>query len=142
MKKFKTAAVLVSLAGLLACGCAAKKVDTTDVPKSPETTEAAVVVVPTPMPVETQKYVVKKGDTLWAISHQAGIYSNSFEWPLIFKADRDQIQDPDQINVGQVLLIQQGQTADQVQHAIKLASDTPKFVPHVEARSPLPIDYF
>jgi hypothetical protein len=44
--------------------------------------------------------------------------------------------------VGQVLLIQQGQTTDQVQHAIKLASDTPKFVPHVEARSPLPIDYF
>jgi LysM domain-containing protein len=140
MKKFKTAAVLVSLAGLLACGCAAKKIDTTDVPKSPE--NAQVVVVPTPMPVETQKYVVKKGDTLWAISHQTGIYADSFEWPLIFKADRDQIQDPDQINVGQVLLIQQGQTTDQVQHAIKLASDTPKFVPHVEARQPLPIDYF
>jgi len=140
MKKFKTAAVLVSLAGLLACGCAAKKIDTTDVPKASE--EAQVVVVPTPMPVETQKYVVKKGDTLWAISHQMGIYSNSFEWPLIFKADRDQIQDPDEINVGQVLLIQQGQTTDQVQHAIKLASDTPKFVPHVEARSPLPLDYF
>jgi LysM repeat protein len=140
MKQLKTAAVLVSFAALLACGCAAKKIDTTDVPKAPE--EAQVVVVPTPIPVEPQKYVVKKGDTLWAISHQMGIYSNSFEWPLIFKADRDQIQDPDQINVGQVLVIQQGQTSDQVQHAIKLASDTPKFVPHVEARSPLPLDYF
>lgn len=140
MKQFKKAVLWVSFAAIVAGGCAAKKIDTTDVPKSPE--EAQVVVAPTPMPVEAQKYVVKKGDTLWAISHQMGIYSNSFEWPLIFKADRDQIQDPDQINVGQVLLIQQGQTADQVQHAIKLASDTPKFVPHVEARSPLPLDYF
>ncbi len=130
----------MSFAAIVAGGCAAKKIDTTDVPKSPE--EAQVVVVPTPIPAATQKYVVKKGDTLWAISHQMGIYSNSFEWPLIFKADRDQIQDPDEINVGQVLLIQQGQTTDQVQHAIKLASDTPKFVPHVEARSPLPLDYF
>src|SRR5580693_1639890 len=106
MKQFKTVAVLVSFTALLACGCAAKKIDTTDVPKAPE--EAQVVEVPTPMPVEPQKYEVKKGDTLWAISHQMGIYSNSFEWPLIFKADRDQIQDPDQINVGQVLVIQQG----------------------------------
>jgi hypothetical protein len=140
MKQFKTAAVSVSLAALLACGCAAKKIDTTDVPKSPE--EAQVVVVPTPMPEAVQKYVVQKGDTLWAISRQSGIYSDSFEWPLIFKTDRDQIQDPDQITPGQVLLIQKGQTNDQVQHAIKLASDTPKFVTHVEARSPLPIDYF
>jgi LysM repeat protein len=140
MKQFKKAAVWISFAAIVAGGCAAKKIDTTDVPKSPE--EAQVVVVPTPIPAVPQKYVVKKGDTLWAISHQMGIYSNSFEWPLIFKADRDQIQDPDQINVGQVLVIQQGQTTDQVQHAIKLASDTPKFVPHVEARSPLPLDYF
>jgi nucleoid-associated protein YgaU len=140
MRQFKKAAVWVSFAALVAGGCAAKKIDTTDVPKAPE--EAQVVVVPTPIPAAVQKYVVQKGDTLWAISHQMGIYSNSFEWPLIFKADRDQIQDPDEINVGQVLLIQQGQSADQVQHAIKLASDTPKFVPHVEARSPLPLDYF
>jgi|SRR5665213_431640 nucleoid-associated protein YgaU len=140
MKQFKKTAALVSFAALLACGCAAKKIDTTDVPKSPE--EAQVVVVPTPMPEAVQKYVVQKGDTLWAISRQSGIYSDSFEWPLIFKTDRDQIQDPDQITPGQVLLIQKGQTNDQVQHAIKLASDTPKFVTHVEARSPLPIDYF
>jgi LysM repeat protein len=142
MKKFKKVAVLVSLASLLACGCAAKKIDTTDVPKSPETIDAAVVVVPTPVPEAVQKYVVQKGDTLWAISRQAGIYSDSFEWPLIFKTDRDQIQDPDLITPGQVLLIQKGQTNDQVQHAIKLASDTPVFVSHVEARSPLPEDYF
>ncbi len=140
MKKFKQAAVGLSLMGLLACGCATKKVDTTDVPKSPEDNQ--VVVAPTPMPAETLKYVVKKGDTLWAISQQSGIYSDSFEWPLIFKTDRDQIQDPDEIEIGQVLLIQKGQTPDQIKHARQLASDTPKFVPHANPRKPLPVEYF
>jgi LysM repeat protein len=140
MKKIKQTAVFLSVAALLACGCATKKVDTTEVPKSPENNQ--VVVAPTPMPSVTQKYVVKKGDTLWAISQQSGIYSDSFEWPLIFKADRDQIQDPDEIEVGQVLLIQQGQTPDQVKHARQLASETPKFVPHANPRKPLPVEYF
>ena len=115
-------------------GCGAQKAVTTEVPRTPEKNETAKA----PM----ERYVVKKGDTLWAISHQAGIYSDSFAWPLIFKTDRDQIQDPDEINVGQVLMIQKGQTSEQVQHAITLASDTPVFVSHVEARSPLPLDYF
>jgi nucleoid-associated protein YgaU len=142
MKHFNKAVVGAAMAALLACGCAAKKVDTTDVPKSPEDTQVAVVATATPQPEAEQKYVVKKGDTLWAIAYQHGIYANSFEWPLIFKTNRDQIQDPDEIEPGQVLLIQQGQTADQIQRAIQLASDTPKFVPHAAARKPLPINYF
>jgi LysM repeat protein len=145
MKNNRKVAIFLSL-GLLALGfggCAEKKVVTTEVPSTPENNEvAAPTPQPQAQPAPMQKYVVKQGDTLWGISHQAGIYSDSFEWPLIFKTDRDQIQDPDQINVGQVLLIQKGQTDEQVQRAIKLASDTPVFVPHVEARSPLPIDYF
>jgi hypothetical protein len=145
MKKFNKAVLGAGMVALLACGCAAKKIDTTDVPKSPEDTQVAVVATPTPQPAAVpveQKYVVKKGDTLWAIAYQHGIYGNSFEWPLIFKADRDQIQDPDEIEPGQVLLIQQGQTADQVKRAIQLASETPKFVPHAAPRSPLPVNYF
>lgn len=142
MKNSIKTVIFLSL-GVLALGfggCAEKKVVTTEVPSSPETNETVKADTAQPAPME--KYVVKKGDTLWSISHQVGIYSDSFEWPLIFKTDRDQIQDPDQINVGQVLLIQKGQTDEQVKHAIKLASDTPVFVSHVEARSPLPVDYF
>jgi LysM repeat protein len=145
MKKFKKTAVGAAMVALLACGCAAKKVDTTDVPKAPEDTQVAVVATPTPQPAAVpaeQKYVVQKGDTLWAIAYQHGIYGNSAEWPLIFKTDRDRIQDPDEIVPGEVLLIEQGQSADQVKHAIQLANDTPKFVPHANPRSPLPINYF
>jgi len=140
MKSLMKVAAFVSLAGLFTWGCAAKKVDTTDVPKAPENTEAAVV--PTPTETVTQKYEVKKGDCLWAISGKAEIYGDSFQWPLIFKANRDQIVDPDEIEPGQDFSIPKGQTSDEIQHARQLASDTPKFVSHAKPRSPLPIDYF
>jgi hypothetical protein len=147
MIKFNKAVVLAGAVALLACGCAAKKINTTDVPNSPE--EPKVVVAPTPVPQPSatpvpvgQKYVVKKGDTLWSISRQTGIYSNSFEWPLIFKTNRDEIVDPDEIEVGEVLMIQQGISSDQIKRAIQLASDTPAFVAHAKPRKPLPIDYF
>jgi hypothetical protein len=141
MKNLTKAAVAVSLMSLLACGCAAKKIDTTEVPRSPEEQEVKVVATPTEQPAP-QKYVVRKGDTLWAISRQSGIYSDSFEWPLIFKTNRDGIVDPDEIEVGEVLTIQQGPSTDQVKQARKLASDTPAFVPHANPRKPLPVDYF
>ncbi len=146
MKKNQKAAAFLTLGvmALMFYGCGAKKIETTDVPKEPETNEtaqAAPVAQPAPA-AEQQKYVVQKGDTLWAIARQSGIYSDSFEWPLIFKTDRDEIKDPDQIEIGQVLLIQKGQTDDQVKHAIQLASDTPKFVSHAEPRAPLPVNYF
>src|SRR5579859_3616061 len=102
MKKEIKAAAFLSLGMtiLIGYGCGAKKVETTEVPKEPQE-----VKVEATQPEPMQKYVVKAGDTLWAISNQSGIYSDSFEWPLIFKADRDQIQDPDKISPGQVLLI-------------------------------------
>jgi LysM repeat protein len=146
MNRNGKSALLITLgaAVLLACGCASPKIQNTSVPNAPADNQvAAVANTPTPQPGPvTQKYTVKTGDTLWAISNQAGIYSDSYQWPEIFKTDRDQIQDPDQITPGQVLTITQGLSDQQVAQARKLASETPKFVPHVDARSPLPIDYF
>ena len=129
---------------LLACGCASPKIQNTAVPNAPENTQAALAVEsPTPQPTPvTQKYTVKAGDTLWAIANQSEIYSDNFQWPEIFKTDRDLIKDPDQIFPGQVLTIQQGQSSEQVEHTRQLASDTPAFVKHAEPRSTLPIDYF
>ncbi len=141
MKDFKKAALTAGLMGLLACGCAAKKVDNTEVPKSPEEQQVAVVATPTSLPAH-QKYVVRKGDTLWAISGRSEVYSDPFQWPLIFKANRDQIQDPDEIEVDQVFSIQKDPSSDQVKNARRLAGDTPPFVAHANPRKPLPIDYF
>jgi hypothetical protein len=144
MKKYeKTAAVFsLGLMVMMACGCAAKKMDVTDVPQAPVTEEAVPTVVAAPAPAAAEQYVVQSGDTLWAISDHEGIYADSTQWPLIFKTNRDEIQDPDQITPGQVLVIQKGQSVDQVEHAKQLADNTPAFVKHAEPRNPLPIDYF
>jgi hypothetical protein len=146
MKKSGKSGVFITLgaAVLLVCGCASPKIQNTAVPNAPEDTQVAKAMdTPTVQPTPVvQKYTVKSGDTLWAISNQVGIYSDSFQWPEIFKTDRDQIQDPDEITPGQVLTITQGLSEQQVTQVRKLASETPAFVSHVEPRSPLPIDYF
>jgi LysM repeat protein len=145
MKKSKKTAVVflgLGMTVLMACGCAAKRVDNTEVPQQPAANETAAAPTPVPTAAPGQQYTVKEGDTLWAISRQTGIYSNSAEWPLIFKTNRDQIQDPDEINPGQVLTINEDESTDQINHAEQLANDTPAFVAHSEPRKPLPIDYF
>jgi len=50
-------------------------------------------------------YVVKKGDTLPSIAARHEIYNDSFMWPLIYKANRDQIKDPKVLYTGQDLKV-------------------------------------
>ena len=50
-----------------------------------------------------QSYEIKGGDTLSKISKQ--FYGNANEYMRIFYANRDQINDPDKIQVGQKLVI-------------------------------------
>ncbi len=42
-------------------------------------------------------YTVVKGDCLWNIAKKPSIYSNPFAWPNIYKANRDQIKNPNLI---------------------------------------------
>ncbi|MBL1212093.1 MAG: LysM peptidoglycan-binding domain-containing protein [Ignavibacteriae bacterium] len=42
-------------------------------------------------------YSVVKGDHLWGIAKKKDHYDNPFAWPMIYKANRDQINDPDLI---------------------------------------------
>ncbi|HZS04203.1 MAG TPA: LysM peptidoglycan-binding domain-containing protein [Blastocatellia bacterium] len=51
----------------------------------------------------SQTYTVKSGDTLSKISHQ--FYGDANEFMRIFYANRDQLNDPDKIKVGQQLVI-------------------------------------
>ena len=51
----------------------------------------------------TQWYEVKKGDTLWKIAKE--VYGDGNLYPDIFKANQDQLTDPDKIKVGQKLRI-------------------------------------
>jgi nucleoid-associated protein YgaU len=50
-------------------------------------------------------YTVGEGETLWLIAARANVYADSLLWPLLYKANRDQIKDPAQIFPGQQLSI-------------------------------------
>ncbi|VAW67180.1 hypothetical protein MNBD_GAMMA09-3042 [hydrothermal vent metagenome] len=47
-------------------------------------------------------YEVIGGDNLWNISGKDSIYANPYQWPMIYKANRDKIKDADLIYPGQV----------------------------------------
>ena len=53
-------------------------------------------------------YTVEKGDTLSKISKQ--FYGDANQYMKIFEANRDQLKDPDQIQIGQVLKIPGAET--------------------------------
>lgn len=73
------------------------------------------------------KYYVIKGDNLWDISGGSDVYNDSFKWVLIYKANRDQISDPNVIEVGQSLDINYNCSKEEVAQAIEKAKDTPPY---------------
>lgn len=50
-------------------------------------------------------YTVVKGDHLWGIAKKKEHYANPFAWPMIYKANRDQIKNPDLIYPKQLFKI-------------------------------------
>ena len=53
-------------------------------------------------------FKVQKGDTLFEIAGREDVYGDPIKWPRIYRANRDQIQDPDLIYPGWVLRIPHG----------------------------------
>jgi len=125
----------VAVAGLATSACATKK----PVSKA----------VPTPVPAASpatdggikSQYVVKAGDSLWKIAAKGKVLGDAFRWPLIFKANRDQIQDPDFIETRQDLSFKKNYTKQEIDDAVKKAQITPPFEPRKQPRKVLPIQY-
>lgn len=65
---------------------------------SPKKTKEPAVNLPT-------SYTVRRGETLPQISARSEIYNDSSLWPLIYRANRDQIRDPKRLWPGQVFVI-------------------------------------
>ena len=70
--------------------------------------EKAPAPVTDPMQVYKAEYdalpvshTVTKGECLWWIAEYKHVYNDPFMWPLIYKANRDQIKNPDLIFPGQ-----------------------------------------
>lgn len=66
-------------------------------------------------------YSVVRGDNLWNISGKSSIYGDSYQWPLIYKANRSQIKDPDLIFPGQNFAIDRNASSAEIDAAVNHA---------------------
>lgn len=121
-----------------------------DVPPPPsdeEYAEEEEEEAPAPVKVASSKsgklskYRVSSGDSLWRISGKSKIYGDSFKWPLIYKANKALIEDPDLIYPRQNFEINQNFSDDVIDDAVGKAKETPRYEPHTEPRKKLPIKY-
>ncbi len=67
------------------------------------------------------RYAVRRGDTLWGISGQEQIYRNPLMWPLIYKANSQQIRDPDRIFPQQIFVVPRQYTSEEAAAAMQQA---------------------
>lgn len=74
-----------------------------------------------PVEEESTSYTVETGDNLWNISGKEDVYGNPYQWPLIYKANREQIKDADLIFPGQDLSIVRGMSDDAIDAAVNHA---------------------
>ncbi len=117
----------------------------TGVPAPPA--DAAVGVPPAdsavPAPVQTAmgQVTVLKGQNLWAIAGTAGVYGDSWLWPLLYVYNKDRIQDPDIIKPDWQLQVKTDVAADVKDQQVAKAKETPRYVPHTTPRSHLSIEY-
>jgi nucleoid-associated protein YgaU len=73
------------------------------------------------LPAQPEQYRVRRGDTLWNISGQAQIYRNPLMWPILYKANRQHVPDPDRIFPQQFLTIPRHLSQEEVSLAIQRA---------------------
>jgi len=89
--------------GLLAAGLSE---EITAIIETPAMPEAPLEKVDLDIAVEkASTHRVVKGECLWFIAGYDHIYANPLQWPLIYKANKDKIKNPDLIYPGQVFII-------------------------------------
>ena len=75
----------------------------------------------------SSNYRVRRGENLFAIAARRKVYGDALLWPLIYKANRDQIKDPQQIYPGQVLSIPRDVTDEEKEAARVTARESKIF---------------
>jgi nucleoid-associated protein YgaU len=74
-------------------------------------------VSPPPPPPPLTRYVVSEGDALWSIAARKEVYADPLLWPIIYRANRDQIKNPRQVYPGQTLNIPRDVSAAELEEA-------------------------
>lgn len=75
--------------------------------------------------VLVSSYTVRRGESLPLIAAQAEVYGDRNLWPLLYRANRDQISDPRHIWPGQVLRIPRNLSRDDIYEARRFAQEKP-----------------
>lgn len=128
---------------VLFCGCGQKRIESTEAPKpAGDSSVGQRAVLQKDYRSVSGHYLVEKHDCLWTIAGQPRVYGDSFQWPELYKLNRDKIKDPDLIYPRQDLMVQKGLSQEEISRVKRLAMDTPKYVPHTQPRQTLPVDYF
>lgn len=70
-------------------------------------------------------HMVRRGETLPRIAARQDVYGDSSLWPLLYRANRDQIKDPRTIWAGQVLRIPRNLGRDEIAEARRYAHERP-----------------
>ncbi|MBN1142533.1 MAG: LysM peptidoglycan-binding domain-containing protein [Deltaproteobacteria bacterium] len=87
-------------------------------------------------PAPPNRYEVKKEESLWLIAGLKEVYGDALLWPIIYKANRDQIKDPRQVFPGQVLAIPRSATPEDKEEARREARQSDIFLSERPAPSP------
>lgn len=74
-----------------------------------------------PVTTGAETYTVQRGDSLWHISGRGDVYGNPYQWPLIYKANTDKINDADLIYPGQNLTIDRSASSAEIDAAVRHA---------------------
>lgn len=92
--------------------------------------QAAKTAEPPPLPLpvlpeqtRVERYEVKPGQNLADIAGLPEVYDDDLLWPLIYRANRDQIKTPGEISAGQILDIPQNKTPEEREAARREARE-------------------
>ncbi len=113
--------LMVLALGLAACGPRSRNMDGAQTGGEGEVGEINDSARATPIPEETpetasfqsdkesvalvDEVVVRRGENLWNIARRRDVYRSGWLYPLIYKANKSRLTDPDKIEVGTVLRI-------------------------------------
>ena len=95
--------------------------------KPPAPPPAPPAPKPPPEPVLLDNVEVAAGETLGSIAARKDVYGDILLWPLIYKANRDQIKDPKEIFPGQVFEIPRDKSAEEQEAARREAKELDLF---------------
>jgi LysM repeat protein len=124
MKRFLTVSIAVvfavSMFLLVGCGGKSQKINGVADEESQvmdEASQASKESLPT-------TYVAEAGDTLWSIAGKAEIYGNNQQWPIIYDANRDILDDYKKpLEEGQKLIIPRNISAVEIEAAKEKAKE-------------------